>query len=341
MKQIPQFANYFLNDLFARARMTLAKAAETDFEKLEQFTLKGLRKVMDGAPLLDPLNLIFLREKVFELGYVAEDQLPETIKAFFDLLIGYALVFKRQTDYFICLDNLKMAKKTLALVGDNLAKFAEKDELLTDLFSGRLIQCLARKMDCDASDELKDRQKLVIEIIVMFVKLQQRLRLEFDKDVPLGFELSESIKKALTIFKTIEEGSSFTTFIQKQRFQDIIRSRIDSMKIKHIARMYATDEMKYECKFKKEVTATDRDLSIVIDGHTCSDLIEIKKEGQTILADAGSLKSGKNMVMTVPAGTSATIEFPVRPQIVNFVGWIGGSRFGGMEEVSHESFTPL
>ena len=113
------------------------------------------------------------------------------------------------------------------------------------------------------------------------------------------------------------------------------------MKIKHIARIYETDERKYECKFKREVIATDRDLKIMIDGHTSNDLIEIKKEGEVILADAGSFRSGKNMTMTVPAGTSATIEYPLRPQIVNFVGWIGGRRFGGMEAVSHESFTPL
>ena len=47
------------------------------------------------------------------------------------------------------------------------------------------------------------------------------------------------------------------------------------------------------------------------------------------------------MSITVPAGTKATIEFPVRPQIVNFSGWIGGNRFGGMEEINYESFTPL
>ena len=171
MKQIPQFTDYFLTDLFTRAQMTLKKAAESDFEKIEQFTLKTLRKVMEGAPLLDPLNLLFLREKVFELGYASEERLPEVIKAFFDLTIGYALVFKRQPDYFICLDNLRAAKKTLQLINDNLAKFVEKEQLLTEIFSGKLIQCLAIKMDCEQSDELKDRQKLVLEIIVMLVKM--------------------------------------------------------------------------------------------------------------------------------------------------------------------------
>ena len=73
MKHIPQFSFYFLNDLFARARVTLSKAAEADFANLEHFSVKDLRRVMDGHPLLDPLNLIFLREKVFELGFVPEN----------------------------------------------------------------------------------------------------------------------------------------------------------------------------------------------------------------------------------------------------------------------------
>ena len=139
MKEIPQFTDYFVTDLLARASMTLEKAANEDFAKVEQFTLKGLRKVMDGGPLLDPLVLLFLRDQIFELGYVTEDKLPETIKAFFDLLMGYALVFKRSPDYYLCLDLLKIAKKTLTLVDVHLAKFVEKASLVTDLFASKLV----------------------------------------------------------------------------------------------------------------------------------------------------------------------------------------------------------
>lgn len=132
--------------------------------------------------------------------------------------MGYALVFKRQPDYYLCLDNLRMAKKTLSLVDEHLAKFAEKESLVTDLFGSKLVQCLAINMDCENSDTLKDRQKLTLELIVKIVKLQQRLKEEFDKDIALGFEQSISVKKALAIFKTIEEGDKFTTFMNKQRF---------------------------------------------------------------------------------------------------------------------------
>ena len=57
--------------------------------------MKTLRKVMDNSPMLDPLNLLFLRDQIFELSYVEEDKLPEMIKAFFDILMAYILLFKR------------------------------------------------------------------------------------------------------------------------------------------------------------------------------------------------------------------------------------------------------
>ena len=50
---------------------------------------------MDGTPLLDPLVLLFLRDKIFELEYIAEETLAESIKAFFDLSLSYAIIFKR------------------------------------------------------------------------------------------------------------------------------------------------------------------------------------------------------------------------------------------------------
>ena len=65
-------------------------------------------------------------------------------------------------------------------------------------------------LDCD---KLDGRQKLVLEIIVRIVKLQRRYNNDFDKDLQLGFEISKSVLKALTTFRTIEEGGKFTEFM--------------------------------------------------------------------------------------------------------------------------------
>ena len=95
MKGVPEFKSYFVKDLFTRAKMTFEKAASDNFGKLDLFSMKTLRKVMDGSPMLDPLNLLFLRDQIFELSYVEEEKLPEMIKAFFDILMAYILLFKR------------------------------------------------------------------------------------------------------------------------------------------------------------------------------------------------------------------------------------------------------
>ena len=116
----------------------------------------------------------------------------------------------------------------------------------------------------------------------------------------------------MNIFKLVEEGSEFTTFLSNQRFKAILTSS-DANKIYHIARNYRTDDKKFECKFTKEVTATDKDLVIKIDGMTSKDLIQLKKEGTQVLADGGSFKSGRKLLLQVPRGTTASIEYPVRP----------------------------
>ena len=107
MKDIPGFTAYFVEDLLKRAATTLKKCAEEDFAHLDQFTLRKLRKAMGDQPPLDPLNLLFFKEQIYGLGYVAEAEMPAMLKATFDLLMSYALVFKRRDDYFLGLELLK------------------------------------------------------------------------------------------------------------------------------------------------------------------------------------------------------------------------------------------
>lgn len=62
MSTIDGFKQYFIKDLGLRAQRTLEQAASNNFSQLIKFNLKSLRKVMEGKPLLDPLNLLFLGE---------------------------------------------------------------------------------------------------------------------------------------------------------------------------------------------------------------------------------------------------------------------------------------
>jgi hypothetical protein len=115
MKDISGFRSYFVTDLFNRALSTLERCANKEFEKMGMFTLKQLRKATDGIKALDPLNLLFFNKLIVDLGYVEEGNLSKTAKSFFDLSIGYAMIFNQSEDYWLCLDLLKMAKHNMSI----------------------------------------------------------------------------------------------------------------------------------------------------------------------------------------------------------------------------------
>jgi len=153
----------------------LEQASANNFDQLDKFKLKTLRKAMEGKPLLDPLNLLFLGDQVFELGFVSETdeaELCTLTKQMFDLCMAYSLVFTRETEFYINLDLLKMAKKLLGKLDAHLPALAENHEaILKDLFSSKLIQPLTINMSVDGCEKLNDRQKLVLEMIVRIVKI--------------------------------------------------------------------------------------------------------------------------------------------------------------------------
>ena len=113
MKEISGFKQFFVNDLLKRGQLTVEKASEDAYEKLSQFNFRSLRKVTEGIPALDPLNLIFFVKQIIDLNYIEENKCTKVIKAFFDLSIGYAFIFKKQADFFIGLELIKTAKLSL------------------------------------------------------------------------------------------------------------------------------------------------------------------------------------------------------------------------------------
>ena len=49
-----------------RGQLTLEKASEESFTKLNQFTVRNLRKATEGVPALDPLSLIYFMKEIIE-----------------------------------------------------------------------------------------------------------------------------------------------------------------------------------------------------------------------------------------------------------------------------------
>ena len=111
MGEIDGFKSYFVKDLQQRAKHTLEKAAANNFEQVGEFKLKKLRKVMEGKPLLDPLNLLYLGNAIFDLGYVNASDMPETTKSMLDLYLSYVLVFTQSDEFYPNLELLKLVMK--------------------------------------------------------------------------------------------------------------------------------------------------------------------------------------------------------------------------------------
>ena len=174
MGEIEGFKSYFIADLMSRGKVTLQKAAENEYEHIDQFKLKRLRKAMESKPMLDPFNLVYLGNSIIELGYVSESDMPvfcATIKSLFDLYLGFILLFTQSSvEYWVNLELLKLMKKQLGLVDKHLGAFEDKENILKDIFSSKLLQPLTINMNIDG-EKLNDRQKLVLEAIVRIVKL--------------------------------------------------------------------------------------------------------------------------------------------------------------------------
>ena len=59
------------------------------------------------------LNLIFFVKQIIEQDYIEDNQCTKVIKAFFDLSMGYAFIFKKQVDFFMGLELIKTANLSL------------------------------------------------------------------------------------------------------------------------------------------------------------------------------------------------------------------------------------
>ena len=202
MHPVEEFRAFFIDDLLTRAKNCLNMAVKDDDKAL--MLNKSIRKSDEITdPVLDPQNLIFFGRLVFERDFIAESDKPKMAKTMFDLTLGYALVFRLQMDFKLCHNLLKQAITNLSLMDDHLAELVEDEAILSDFFSSKLLQCLTSMLDLSA-EHLSDRQKLVLELVTKVVKLQERVFLEFEKDIPLTIEWHKTLKMTIKMFKVIE-----------------------------------------------------------------------------------------------------------------------------------------
>ena len=122
--------------------------------------------------MLDPKNLIYFGRILFDEGYFEASDIARNAKTMFDVTMAYALVFRTSSDFHICHELFKQALLNLALIKDNLSQVVDDEAFFTDLFSNKLMQSLASKLDL-SGERLSDRQKLSLELVINMVKFQE------------------------------------------------------------------------------------------------------------------------------------------------------------------------
>ena len=319
MQDVNGFKAAFLNDLLQRAKAFISfwigEGASTEVYA------RFFRHKAEAKAWLDPASLLFFSRLVLEKDMAEGESRLTTIKSFFDITLGYALLFTDSSEYHLTQELLGHAIYLLNLLDENLEALAEQETILKDLFSSKLLQALGMSMD--VSQSLTKRRKLILEFMTRIAKMQERLHADFGKDIPLAFELHSSLKKCLNIFRVVEEGRKFSSFIGKIKLKAMLKSEIDSQKIAHLTKQYRTEAQKFTTGFKREITATDEDMFIRIDKNTSSDLVKVTHEdGRMLFIDSANVKSGKNLKMALTKGQKATLEFPSYPQILQYGGYI-------------------
>ena len=89
----------------------------------------------------------------------------------------------------------------------------------------------------------------------------------------MNFELHETLLKTIQMFKVIEQGSTFNSFMQDIKFQAILSSPIDVLKIAHIVKKYSTCPKKYQTGFKMAIKASEEDRVLKLDKITSKDIV--------------------------------------------------------------------
>ena len=156
------------------------------------------------------------------------------------------------------------------------------------------------------------RKQLVLEVVYKLIKLQELVNSDREEKIELNFKVSDSLQQSIKMLRVIDDGSSFSSQIQKIKLKTMLSIPEDSATIKHLAYIIQTAPHRHLCSFRKEIAATDKDLLINLKKHTATGFVKISNsENKAIYADKTSVKNGTKEVLRVAKGTSATIEFPV------------------------------
>lgn len=94
-----KFRSCFVKDFLKRADATIDQARKENYTELSNYKLRDLRKVSKLPNVLDPNNLLFLSQQIFEKEkYIYGNVRAEMAKVVFDLYLGFSILFNQEQD---------------------------------------------------------------------------------------------------------------------------------------------------------------------------------------------------------------------------------------------------
>ena len=150
----------------------------------------------------------------------------------FDLCIAYSVFFMKDTTSKVSEQCIRMCNVLLDKFKENLAKFVAEDKQMKAIFSSKLLEPLALKLDAE-KESPNERQGYLMTIIIRLIKLGKQIVTDFGKENPVGFEVNPSLLKAMKTVDIIEQGGEFTNLIQKIYFKELLESE-DKKLVQHL-----------------------------------------------------------------------------------------------------------
>ena len=171
MKSDANFTKFFVENLMQRAKNFLVETISED-GMCSMRNVRSERKF--DLQILDAHNLIFFGKVIFDEGFISPEDKLRVANALFDITLGYALIYRSPEDYQLTHDLLKALMFNLTVIESHVEELSRNDSLMKDFFSSSLLSTLTANFDMSGSS-LNARQKLVLELVMRIVKLQDNL----------------------------------------------------------------------------------------------------------------------------------------------------------------------
>ena len=290
--------------------------------------MKDLRKVSKLQNVLDPNNLRFLSREIFAQDkYLEKIQKTLMAKLFFDLHLGFALIFKSQEDAELKWSLLKGCLLCLdRIIKDHEEfKIAVKDDkayVVESLLNGDLIRKIIAKMESVVDDgETSVTKKLMVEIILRLNKIFQLLS---NRQQELEFRGRDEIMDYIFSYVDIEHGGKFINQLARIKMRQLIFNPKTHVLVKDHGYSLFTDIKMFKTHFKKEFVA-ETDISVIIDKNTSPNSVNIRaEEGVSRFIDPDMYtnldEDNLRTFVNFKKGQKVIIEYPVEHSIVKMMG---------------------